>query len=148
MQLPPCLAVHAWCLSLIGRTAFQTALLHLKPAPKSSCQTLSPLFNPWYVSTWASAYLRHTHAHCWWRRSIQLQSELHSKDAGEWAVDACTSSVSIKFTVLSTHHVEAAETLPKWYSVSKEGCTSSCARPSLFPISFITPLPPALSRVS
>jgi len=46
----------AWRLSRIDRRAFQTALLHLKPLPKPTCQTTSPAATPWHASMYDSAY--------------------------------------------------------------------------------------------
>jgi hypothetical protein len=44
--------------TLKERRALQTALLHLKPLPKDSCHTRSPLLMPLKVSMYDSTYLR------------------------------------------------------------------------------------------
>ena len=46
------------CWSLLARRAFQTALLHLKPPPKPSCQTRSPRLTPLVCSMLDRMYLR------------------------------------------------------------------------------------------
>ena len=46
------------CWSLLARRAFQTALLHLKPPPKPSCQTRSPRLTPLVCSMFDRMYLR------------------------------------------------------------------------------------------
>ncbi len=44
------------------RRAFQTALLHLKPPPKPSCQMRSPRFSPLVCSMLDRMYLQQAHA--------------------------------------------------------------------------------------
>ena len=50
-------SVQASCFSSILRRATQTAEAHLKPEPKESCHTRSPLRTFWNVSTYDHAYL-------------------------------------------------------------------------------------------
>lgn len=55
------LSRNAACCWEMLRLARHTALFTLKPEPKASCQTLSPLFTLCLVSMYASTYL---HAAC------------------------------------------------------------------------------------
>ncbi len=50
-------SVQASCFSSFLRRATQTAEAHLKPEPKESCHTRSPLRTFWNVSTYDHAYL-------------------------------------------------------------------------------------------
>lgn len=51
------------CWSAMLRRAFQTALLHLKPPPKPSCQMRSPRFRPLVCSMLDRMYLRKQQPH-------------------------------------------------------------------------------------
>lgn len=59
----PSLPFQASCKVLLWRRAVQTALLHLNPAPKLTCQTRSPFFTPVLDSICPRTYLRGTQSH-------------------------------------------------------------------------------------